>query len=211
VSRGAFITFEGIEGVGKSTSIAFVRELLEAAGRRVVVTREPGGTALGEKVREWVLGSGKGELSAQVEALLMFAARAHHLDRVVRPALTASAWVVCDRFTDATLAYQGGGRGADPTFLARLRDAVHGDLEPDLTVLFDAPVDVGLKRIAHRAADHFESEDASFFERVRQAYLDLAAKHPDRIKVVDAALSLDTVQASLGRHVSALLERWNGG
>src|SRR5690606_23476758 len=159
VLRGAFITLEGIEGVGKSTNMAFVRSVLERGGQRVVSTREPGGTARGERVRDGVVDEDHdGGLSAEVEALLMFAARAHHLQRVIRPALQRSEWVVCDRFTDATFAYQGGGRGAAREFLQGLVRAVHPDLTPDLTLLLDAPIGLSRQRITQRPADHFERE-----------------------------------------------------
>lgn len=204
--RGGFITLEGTEGVGKSTNLAFVAELLASHGIESITTREPGGTPLGEKVRSWILDADHGALAPTVETLLMFAARAHHLERVIRPALNAGRWVICDRFTDATFAYQGGGRGADRTLLETLRTAVQEGLEPDLTLLLDAPLDVGRQRIASRAHDHFEREQQPFFERVRKAYLELAAAHPNRIKVVDATRPLGDVQAQIRSFVTALVE-----
>ena len=165
---GAFVTLEGTEGVGKSTSLAYLEQTLLTAGQRVVVTREPGGTPLGEQIRHWVLEDDHANLSAEIETLLMFAARAQHLDEVIRPALAAGAWVLCDRFTDATIAYQGGGRGAAAGLLESLKGAIQGDLEPDLTFLFDAPVEVGLARIADREPDNFERENHAFFDRVRR-------------------------------------------
>jgi dTMP kinase len=197
MTRAAFITLEGAEGVGKSTNAEFVAATLRARGVDVVTTREPGGTDLGEMVRSWVLDGDHGALTAQVETLLMFAARAHHLDRVIRPALAEGRWVVCDRFTDATFAYQGGGRGADAAWLATLRDAVHDGLAPDLTLLLDAPSAVGRARIANRAPDHFEREREGFFERVRDAYLKLAAAEPRRIKTIDAERPLAAVQRDI--------------
>ena len=194
---GAFITLEGLEGVGKSTCLAAVEGTLAAAGHRVVVTREPGGTPLGERIRAWILEADHGRLSADTEALLMFAARAHHLDAVIRPALAEGRWVVCDRFTDATIAYQGGGRGADPDWLGALTAGVQRGLEPSLTLLLDAPVEVGFARIADRTPDHFEREDRAFFERVRTAYLELAQRHPARIKVIDAARPLEAVRSQV--------------
>ena len=176
---GAFITLEGLEGVGKSTCVQAVEDALAAAGHDVVVTREPGGTALGEKIREWVLEGDHRALSAETEALLMFAARAHHLDDVIRPALAEGRWVVCDRFTDATIAYQGGGRRADRGWLDALKAGVQRGLEPDLTLLLDAPVEVGLARISDRDPDHFEREDRAFFERVRAATAAGAANRAD--------------------------------
>ncbi len=203
----AFVTLEGIEGVGKSTNLAYLEQLLVAAGEKVVVTREPGGTRLGEQIRQWVLEGGHSDLSAEVEALLMFAARAQHLDEVIRPALADGAWVLCDRFTDATIAYQGGGRGAAIELLEQLKGAVQRDLEPDLTLLFDAPVEVGFERIADRVRDHFEREDRAFFDRVRTTYLELAERYPERIKRIDAAQPLETVKQELSRHLSVLLKK----
>lgn len=201
--RGAFITIEGIEGVGKSTNLVFVEQLLKASGKDVLLTREPGGTPLGEQIRDWVLSAERGSLSAQVETLLMFAARAHHLAEVIRPALDAGRWIVCDRFTDATAAYQGGGRGADPALIDGLIAAVQRDLEPDLTLLLDAPLDVSFARITARVPDHFEKEDTQFFERVRGAYLELARAQPRRIRVIDAAQPLEAVQDSIRTEVQA--------
>lgn len=209
--RGAFITIEGGEGVGKTTSLEAIADFLERRGIGATLTREPGGTPLGEAVRSWILDGDHGHLSAEVEALLMFAARAEHLDKVIRPALASGTWIVCDRFTDATFAYQGGGRGADLQLLRTLAAAVQAGLEPDLTILLDAPVDVGLGRIANRAHDHFEREAASFFERVRQSYLDLAAAHPQRIRVVDAAASQDAVVDAIERELAAFCRRFTPG
>lgn len=194
MTRGAFITLEGLEGVGKSTCLQIVRRAIESRGHSVVLTREPGGTPLGEQIREWILNGEHAALSAQVEALLMFAARAEHLEKVIRPALTDGRWVVCDRFTDATFAYQGGGRGADPAFLRCLAEGVQGALEPDLTLLLDAPAAVGFARIGGRKLDHFEREGARFFERVRAVYLERAAEFPARIRLIDASLTLADVE-----------------
>ncbi len=203
--RGAFITLEGGEGVGKSTNLAFVVTHLESRGVDVLATREPGGTPLGETIRRWVLDGDHGALSAEVEALLMFAARAQHLDAVIRPALAARQWVVCDRFTDATFAYQGGGRGADARLLEALETGVQRGLDPDLTLLLDAPPEVGRRRIAARAPDHFERERAPFFERVRHAYLDRARRDPRRVKVIDAAAALASVQRDIIAALDELL------
>jgi dTMP kinase len=207
VTRGVFISLEGIEGVGKSTNVAFTAEAMRRAGWSVVTTREPGGTELGERVREWILHGSHGSLSPEVEALLMFAARARHLDEVIRPALAAGSCVVCDRFTDATFAYQGGGRGASRTLLEALRTQVQKGLEPDLTLLLDAPLDVGAARIGSRARDHFEREQRPFFERVRAEYLALAAQQPERVKLIDAAVPLPDVQRQIQTQVTALLDR----
>jgi dTMP kinase len=205
--RGGFISLEGVEGVGKSTNVAFTAEAVRQAGYEVVTTREPGGTQLGERVRDWILNEDHGSLSPETEALLMFAARARHLDEVIRPALAAGRWVVCDRFTDATLAYQGGGRGASPALLEGLKTEIQKGLEPDLTLLLDAPLEVGASRIGARTLDHFEREQRPFFERVRATYLSLAAQYPERIKIVDAAMPLAHVQRQIGIEVAALVSR----
>lgn len=202
--RGVFITLEGIEGVGKTSSLATIEATLTEAGRAPLLTREPGGTVLGERIRDWVLHAEHGELTGEIEALLMFAARAYHLKHVIVPALGQGRWVVCDRFTDATVAYQGGGRAVPQELLECLTRAVHQGLEPDLTLLLDAPVAVGRERIGGREADHFEREDVGFFERVRQAYLALAAEHPRRIVVIDAARPRQAVQ----RDIEAALQRF---
>jgi dTMP kinase len=205
--RGLFISLEGIEGVGKSTNLAFTAELVRRAGYEVVTTREPGGTELGERVREWILHGTHGSLSPEVEVLLMFAARARHLDEVIRPALAAGRCVVCDRFTDATFAYQGGGRRASRTLLEALRTEVQHGLEPDLTLLLDAPLDIGASRISSRDPDHFEREQRPFFERVRAEYLSLATQFPQRMKIVDAALPLQQVQSQIEEQIAALVAR----
>jgi dTMP kinase len=206
--RGAFISLEGVEGVGKSTNVAFTADAVRRAGFEVVTTREPGGTQLGERVRDWILNGDHGTLSPETEALLMFAARARHLDEIIRPALAAGRWVVCDRFTDATIAYQGGGRGASRSLLDALKAEIQKGLEPDLTLLLDAPLDVGASRIGDREPDHFEREQRPFFERVRAAYLLLAEQHPERIKVIDAALPLPRVQRQIETEVGGLVKRY---
>ena len=203
--RGAFITIEGAEGVGKSSSLAATEACLREAGVTVRVTREPGGTRLGELLREWILHGDHGALSAEVEALLMFAARAQHLDEVIRPAMAAGEWVLCDRFSDATFAYQGGGRGADMTFLGQLEQGVQRGLKPDLTILLDAPVGVGMARIADREHDHFEREQLDFFERVRASYLERAAAEPDRFRLVDASQPQADVIAAITREVRSFI------
>lgn len=197
MSRGAFITVEGIEGVGKSTCLPALETALRDSGYRVVVTREPGGTALGERVRDLILDEHEGGLSGEIEALLLFAARARHLERVIAPALAAGKWVVCDRFTDATHAYQGGGRGVDRRWLESLAGIVHEGLEPDLTLLLDAPVEVGLRRIRDREHDRFEKEHSGFFSRVRAAYLDIAGRAPHRVRRIDADRPVDAVNGDL--------------
>jgi dTMP kinase len=206
--RGAFITIEGGEGVGKTSSLEAIEAFLSRRNIAVTMTREPGGTPLGEAVRTWILDGEHGSLSAEVEALLMFAARAEHLDKLIRPALARGSWVVCDRFTDATLAYQGGGRGADAAFLRSIAAGIQAGLEPDLTILLDAPVEVGLTRIAGRPHDHFEREAQPFFERVRQTYLDLAAADPGRIRTVDASGSPESVRRAIERELESFCDRF---
>jgi dTMP kinase len=185
MTRGRFITFEGIDGAGKSTQHAWLVERLRQAGQAVVATREPGGTPLGEKLRALLLAE---PMHLETEALLMFAARREHVARVIEPALARGEWVVCDRFVDASFAYQGGGRGLDWTKLEELTRWVLGDLQPDLTLIFDAPVEVAQQRL-HAATpnpDRFEQEQAGFFEKVRAAYLRIARENPARVRVIDA-------------------------
>ncbi len=197
MSPGRFITFEGIEGAGKSTLVAALGERIRARGIAVRVTREPGGTPLAEGIRDLVLGRGAERVSAEAETLLMFAARCIHLDNLVRPALARGEWVLCDRFTDATRAYQGGGRGVDAGWIESIAATVHAGLEPDLTLLLDLPVDTGLARArsrrgtAQQEADRFESETLAFFARVRQRYLDIAAAAPQRVSILDASVAPD--------------------
>ncbi|MCK2182677.1 dTMP kinase [Halomonas getboli] len=211
--RGRFITLEGGEGVGKSTNLAWVAEHLEACGLEVVSTREPGGTPRAEAIRGLLLDPAADEpLDDDAELLLVFAARAQHLARVVRPALERGAWVVCDRFTDATFAYQGGGRGIPSARIAELEAFVQQGLQPDLTLLLDMPMAAAQRRLEGRLEqnggqrDRFERERGEFFEAVRQAYLARAAAAPARIAVVDADRPLADVQAELGRLLDAHLE-----
>jgi len=202
-----FITIEGIEGVGKSSNLEFVRARLVAAGKQVRVTREPGGTALGEEIRELLLQHRQDGMTSDCELLLMFAARAEHLARVIRPALAAGEWVLCDRFTDATYAYQGGGRGVAPARIAELERWVQDTLRPDLTLLLDVPVTVGLARAGERSEpDRFEREARVFFERVRTTYLDLARQQPQRYRVIDASRPLQDVQHDIARALDAYLQ-----
>ena len=204
---GKFITVEGIEGVGKSTNINHIRDLLETAGIDVVITREPGGTPVGEAIRGLLLDPCYTGMSLDCELQLMFAARAEHLARVILPAIGQGKWVLCDRFTDATYAYQGGGRGLDIEKIARLEQWVQGDFRPDLTVLLDVPVAVGLARAGNRGAlDRFEQEQIEFFERVRLAYLDLAACHEVRYRIIDANQPLVGVQQQLDKVLRPFLD-----
>ncbi|MCW9059450.1 MAG: dTMP kinase [Gammaproteobacteria bacterium] len=198
MTQGRFITLEGSEGVGKTSNLAFMERHLREAGREVVVTREPGGTPVGEQIRALLLDPANQAMVSDCELLLMFAARAQHLQEVILPAVARGAWVLCDRFTDATYAYQGGGRGIDPARIAELESWVQSELRPDLTLLLDLPVEIGLARAGERGApDRFEQEQRAFFERVRQAYLDQAAAQPGRYRVVDAGQSLEVVQAGI--------------
>src|SRR5947207_1855869 len=190
-----FITLEGIEGAGKTTVADRITQALRARGLTVHATREPGGTKVAERIRALVLDRGDEHISATAETLLMFGARQVHVDNLIRPALARGEWVLCDRFTDATHAYQGGGRGVDRGLIERLAQAVHGDLQPDCTLLLDVPVRVGLERMQARrgAVDRFEIESAQFFERVRNRYLELAKVAPQRFRVIDATAKLDQV------------------
>ncbi len=195
---GCFITIEGSEGAGKSTAMASLKSVLEQSGRPVLCTREPGGTAIGEQLRNILLDHGNQAMAEDAELLLMFTARAQHLAEVIRPALAENIWVLCDRFTDATYAYQGGGRGIDEQRIAILEQWVQGELRPDLVVLMDLPVAVGLERAGKRGAlDRFEQEQQAFFERVRETYLRRAHLQPDRYCVIDAQVPLSEVQAQL--------------
>ncbi|MCC5794781.1 MAG: dTMP kinase [Chromatiales bacterium] len=194
---GRFITVEGIEGVGKSTNLGFIAEHLRARGIEVLVTREPGGTPLAESIRCLLL-EGTCSVSPLAELLLMFAGRASHLDELIRPALAAGTWVLCDRFTDATHAYQGGGRGLSKATIAALASLVQKGLEPDLTLLLDAGLAVSSSRRGGRGtADRFEREADPFFERVRQAYLELARTQPERVRIIDAGRPLEAVRRDL--------------
>ncbi len=197
--QNRFITVEGVEGAGKSSAVSTIIRWLDATQTgRVVATREPGGTALGEDLRGLLLGHRKEGMSSNAELLLMFAARAEHLARVIQPALAAGDWVVCDRFTDASFAYQGGGRGLDSTRIQALADWTHPDLMPGLTLWLDVPVMVGLSRAAGRSApDRFETEKAAFFDSVRETYAQRHATEPGRIKRIDAAPAIDQVQAQI--------------
>jgi len=195
-----FITLEGIEGAGKTTVADRITQALRQRGITVHATREPGGTKVAERIRALVLDRGEEHISATAETLLMFGARQVHVDNLIRPALARGEWVLCDRFTDATHAYQGGGRGVDRALIDRLAQAVHGDLAPDCTLLLDVPVRVGLERMQARrgAVDRFEVESAQFFDRVRTRYLELARAAPKRFRIVDASQDLDLVcQAAL--------------
>jgi dTMP kinase len=203
---GRFITLEGIDGAGKSTHVKWIAECIEARGNRVVATREPGGTALGEALRNLLL---REPMTHDSEALLMFAARREHLELVIRPALARGDWVLCDRFTDATFAYQGGGHGVPRERIRQLEDWVHGDCQPDLTLLFDVPPRVSRARLdkaaaAGRSLDKFESEAAAFFERVRAAYMERAREEQRRFRIIDSTRPMAEVRIELDLQVAAL-------
>lgn len=203
--RGKFITVEGSEGVGKSTNVEFLAAAIRERGFAVICTREPGGTPIAERIRQILLEHGEEPLPDIAELLLFFASRSLHICNKIRPALEAGKWVICDRFTDASRAYQGSGRGLDMQRINLLADWVQDDLQPDLTLLLDAPAEVGMQRAVQRGAtDRLESEQISFYERVRTGYLELADAHPERFVVVDAARALVQVQASIG----AVLEQF---
>ena len=202
MTRGRFITLEGIEGVGKTTNIEFLRELLEQKGIDALVTREPGGTPLAEDVRKVLLETRDESMDPITESLLIFAARSQHVSTVIQPALNVGRWVLCDRYTDATYAYQGGGRGVALETLERLAEFAQGSLWPDLTIYLDAPVDQALARIANRQPDRFETEDSEFFARVRARYLAIAESE-ERMVLIDATQSIEAVRLRL---VSALTD-----
>lgn len=198
MNRAKFITLEGGEGVGKTTNISFIKAYLQQQQIPVTVTREPGGTALAEKIRQLVLDVDGESIAETSELLLMFAARAQHIQHVIAPALAQGHWVLCDRFTDATYAYQGGGRNLSMNTIALLEQLVQGDLRPDLTLLLDAPTEIGMERAQKRGTfDRFEAEKISFFTRVRDMYLSRAAEQPERIKVIQAHQPLAAVQAEI--------------
>ncbi|TXR33233.1 dTMP kinase [Ectopseudomonas mendocina] len=208
---GLFITLEGPEGAGKSTNREYLAERLREQGIDVLLTREPGGTPLAERIRELLLDPSDESMAADTELLLVFAARAQHLQQVIRPALARGCVVLCDRFTDATYAYQGGGRGLSVERIAQLEQFVQGELRPDLTLIFDLPVEIGLARAAARGRlDRFEQEGRGFFEAVREAYLQRAAQAPQRYRVLDAGQSLAQVQADIDTLLPTLLEACRG-
>ena len=202
MTPGKFITFEGIDGAGKSTHIARFAEYIARAGKTVVTTREPGGTPLGEALRELLLHRG---MHLETEALLMFAARREHLAQVIEPALARGDWVISDRFTDATFAYQGGGRKLDLAKLSQLEQWVHPHLQPDLTLLFDVPLEVARKRLDHSGAlDKFEQEQTEFFENTRNVYLQRAAMFPNRFRIIDSSAPLEEVNLILEEHAASI-------
>jgi dTMP kinase len=206
MNRGMFITLEGIEGAGKSTAMAFIKQRFESAGKKVIITREPGGTDLGEQIRVLLLDAQSIPMSAESELLLMFAARAEHLEKLIKPALASGHIILCDRFTDATYAYQGGGRGVSAGRIAQLESWVQGELRPDLTLLFDVSTKIGRDRAGQRGRpDRFEQEDGAFFERVRKTYLNAAQREPRRIRVINADQSREQVERQLTQIIDEVL------
>ena len=205
-NKGLFITFEGVEGAGKTTNIAYIAEKIESAGHEILLTREPGGTSLGEAIRELLISKDFPEMHQDTELLLMFAARAEHLQREIIPALKAGKWVLCDRFTDATYAYQGAGRGIDVNHIKLLENFVQGSLRPDYTFLFDLDAEIGLARAQSRGeSDRFEQQHVDFFNRVRNQYLQMAKDSAERYRIVNAQHDLVTVQKQIDSLLSQIL------
>ena len=205
---GKFITIEGGEGVGKSSNIAFILSYLENKKIRVTSTREPGGTELSEKIRTLLLDTENKSMTSDTELLLMFAARAQHLNELIMPTLADNKWVLCDRFTDATYAYQGGGRGISISRIAELESWVQGSLRPDLTILLDVPIEIGMKRASERSEpDRIEKEKNDFFESVRNTYLDMAKRSPERYRIIDASQSLIDVQNDIAKVLNDFIKK----
>lgn len=204
--KGRFLTVEGGEGAGKSTNIEYIKEYLANQGIDLVCTREPGGTAYAEKIRNLLLSHESEPLAADAELLLIFAARAQHLNQLILPALERGQWVLCDRFTDATYAYQGAGRNLGCDKVAMLETFVQGGMRPDLTIILDVPVELGMQRVQSRGElDRFETEKTEFFKTVRQTYLDMATKDKKRYRIIDTSVSLDQVQSHIGDVLEQLL------
>ena len=210
--RGRFITIEGTEGVGKTTNIAFIKQWLDDNKISFVSTREPGGTPLAEEIRQLLLSNREEQVCSKAELLMMFAGRAQHIDKVIEPELENGHWVLCDRFTDATYAYQGAGREMGDELIASLETMVQGSMRPDLTLLLDVPVELGLERAGKRSQpDRFELEKTDFFNRVRQAYLTMAKNNPQRYKIIDASQALEDVQQQISSTLNNFLENHNNG
>jgi dTMP kinase len=207
-----FITLEGGEGAGKTTCLKHIEQRIKEAGIALCVTREPGGTRTGEKIREILLDRGNFDIHDETELMLMFAARAQHLNELIRPTLASDTWVLCDRFTDATYAYQGGGRGISKERIAELEQWVQQGLKPDLTLLLDLPVEVGLERAGQRSTpDRFESENIAFMERMRSSYLDIASREPDRVKIIDSSQILESVLSQIDFVLNDILSEAESG
>ena len=207
MQRGRFITVEGIEGVGKSTNIDVLKKAIEGRGLKVLTSREPGGTPTAEKIRDILFAHGDEPMPGSAEMLLMFAARAIHVENLIRPALADGTWVICDRFTDSSRAYQGAGRGISQERINTLADWVHGDLQPDLTILLDAPVETGMGRAGERSEpDRIEMERNDFFARARDCFLELAKNEPQRFVVVDASADIATVKTKVSAEIERVLD-----
>ena len=210
--RGKFITIEGTEGVGKTTNIAFIKQWLDDNGISFINTREPGGTPLAEEIRQVLLSNRDEKVCSKAELLMMFAGRAQHIDQVIEPQLAQGNWVLCDRFTDATYAYQGAGREMGDDLIQSLETMVQGDMRPDLTLVLDVPVELGLERAGKRSEpDRFELEKTDFFNRVRQAYLSMATNNPQRYKVIDASQTLEHVQLQIADTLNSFLPKDHNG
>tara|TARA_R110002072_G_scaffold3830_7_gene27407 strand:+ start:1535 stop:2173 length:639 start_codon:yes stop_codon:yes gene_type:complete len=207
--RGCFISIEGVEGVGKTTNLAFLQSLLTSKGISFITTREPGGTPVAEKIRDLLLDKNNGDMTDIAELMLVFAARAQHVESLIEPALERGDWVICDRFTDSTYAYQGGGRGMSLQLIQQIDSVALKEYQPDVTILLDLPIEIGLERASLRGElDRFERESASFFERVRATFLTRAADNPDRIFVIDAGQSLESVQIAIEAALQKSLVEW---
>lgn len=207
--RGCFISIEGVEGVGKSTNLEFVQSLLSQEGIPFITTREPGGTPLAEKIRDLLLDKNNDEMTDTTELMLVFAARAQHVESLIEPALNRGDWVICDRFTDSTYAYQGGGRGMSLELIQQIDEVALRQYQPDQTILLDLPVEIGLERASQRGElDRFERESADFFDRVRQAFLSRAAENTDRFVVIDAGQPLDDVQRAIEAAIRVAVQAW---
>lgn len=211
IRRGRFLTIEGTDGAGKSTQIECLKSILDEAGINYLVTREPGGSALGERLRDVLLNQDELNISPRAQLLIVFAARAQHLEEVIVPALEAGTWVVCDRFTDASYAYQGGAGGISFDAIEVIEDWVQQGLRPDLTLLLDVPVETGQARISNRGepGDRFEQQNLDFKNKIRQAYLDLADLHSDRIRVIDASLEIETVSEQIRNVMNIEMRQWH--
>ncbi|MGB0459338.1 MAG: dTMP kinase [Porticoccaceae bacterium] len=210
--RGKFITIEGTEGVGKTTNIEFIKQWLVDNGISFINTREPGGTPLAEEIRQVLLSNREEKVCSKAELLMMFAGRAQHIDQVIEPQLAQGNWVLCDRFTDATYAYQGAGREMGNDLIKSLETMVQGDMRPDLTLVLDVPVELGLERAGKRSEpDRFELEKTDFFNRVRQAYLSMATNNPERYKIIDASQTLEHVQLQIADTLNSFLQKDHNG
>lgn len=203
--KGKFITVEGGDGVGKSTQISLICDFLKDKGKQVKLTREPGGTEIGEMIRNWILFGEHDQLDLTTEASLMFAARAYHVDHIIRPALENGIWVVSDRFTDATYAYQGYAKGLDLEVIETLEKTIINDFRPNMTFLLDSEIDLSRERMKDRKLDYFEREDASFYHKIRDGYLKLASYHKERIKIINASQSIENVNADINSYLESLL------